>query len=136
MQNIDKRVIVFLVVIVGIFAGVWFYLQEAPVAPVTNNPSPAPTATPQKPPSLYSLNGTVKSINQSTYILTLADGKTQQSFNVPPTVTVVKRVTTKTNTTFATDKLSSVKVGTQLVFYSTSDPAQGTPEVTKIEIIK
>ncbi len=90
-----------------------------------------------KEPKVYSMNGTVKSIEGIKYTLLLSDGKTQKDFAIYKTTPVVRRSGTKSNPTLIQSQPTSIKVGSSVIVYSSTDPANATLAVSsRVEIIE
>jgi hypothetical protein len=126
-----------LCIVVLVVACVAWYLSSTKKVETGSKDNQGGTTNITPKPSLYSTNGTVKQIEGTNYTITLADGKTVKTFSVNSSVEIVKRVTAKSGITLASDKLSSIKIGSEIIVYGKEDLANpASSEVTKIEIIK
>lgn len=104
---------------------------------VQNTNSTNQSNSSQPAPKIYAVNGVIKTIYGSTYVVTIPDG-TVKNFTYDPKVTaILNRTTTKTGVSEVPGKVTDLKIGSKVVIYSKTDPtAVNIPAPSSVEIVK
>lgn len=132
MNNKQALLIAILVtLIVAAGAGTVFYSNHK----LSQSQVPKEQATEENKPNaaVYSLNGTITAVEPTSITLLLADNKTEKIFLISHH-TVVTKVSAD-GSSKVPDKFSSIKEGTKVYIYSSSDiSTPAPPQLSEITI--
>jgi hypothetical protein len=128
-----KIIISALVLIIAAEITMIYFIQskKQALAPQQNTPNPS------RQPELYSLNGTVNSVDATGISLLLLDGKTIKTFKTGPSTIVDRLQTSTSGASLVNDKYSSIVQGSKIVIYSKTDPTSSIQsQIIKITLLK
>jgi len=133
-MNIKQILALLIVGIIIIFAVLAFTHSSSPAMP--NNSNNSQTKDSQLLPGNFSLNGTIRDMSGTVLTLELSD-KTFKDVAYTGATEMLKQNQTKAGLTFTATTRNSLKIGSQIVVYTTMNPkSKLTLLVDKIIITK